>query len=77
MHWQEPAGGVVDVHDAVCGDSVLVPQPAQLDEQPVVVGVLLLSAVELFHARGGLLVLFRTILIDYLSLSEVRIRNKY
>ena len=30
-------------------------QPAQLDEQPVRVGVLLLRAVDLFHALGGLL----------------------
>ena len=30
--------------------------PAQLDEQPVRVGVRLLRAVELFHALGGLLV---------------------
>ena len=56
MHWQEAAGRLVDVHDAVCPDSVLVNQPAQLDDQPVRVGVLLLSAVELFHALGGLLV---------------------
>ena len=42
----------MDVHDAVCADSVLIHQPAQL----VRVGVLLLEAVELFHALGGLLV---------------------
>ena len=29
--------------------------PAQLDEEPVRVGVLLLKAVELFHELGGLL----------------------
>ena len=56
MHRQEAAGRVVDVHDAVCADSVIVRQPAQLDEEPVRVGVLLLRAVELFHALGGLLV---------------------
>ena len=56
MHRQEPAGRLVDVHDAVCADSVLVHQPAQLDEEPVRVGVLLLRTVELFHALGGLLV---------------------
>ena len=36
----------------VCADCVLV---AQVDEQPVRVGVLLQKAVELFHALGGLL----------------------
>ena len=55
MHRQEAAGRLVDVHDAVCADSVLVHQPAELDEEPVRVGVLLLRAVELFHALGGLL----------------------
>ena len=44
------AGGLVDVHDAACAH-----QPAQLEKQPVRVGVLLLRAVELFHALGGLL----------------------
>ena len=34
---------------------MLVHQSAQLDEQPVRDGVLLLRAVELFHALGGLL----------------------
>ena len=53
---KEAARGLVDVHDAVCGDSVCAHQPAQLDEQPVRVGVLLLCAVELFQALGGLLV---------------------
>ena len=47
---------LVDVHDAVCADCVLIHEPAQLDEQPVRVGVLLLRAEELFHALGGLLV---------------------
>ena len=56
MHREEAAGRLVDVHDAVCADSVLVHQPAQLDEEPVRVGVLLLRAVELFQALGGLLV---------------------
>ena len=55
MHQLEAARGLVDVHDAVCADSVLVHQPAQL-KQPVRVGVLLFRAVELFHALGGLLV---------------------
>ena len=50
------AGRFVDVHDSVCADSVLVHQPAQLDEQRVRVGVLLLTASKLFHALGGLLV---------------------
>ena len=36
VHRQEAARGVVvDVHDAVCADCVLVHEPAQLDEQPV------------------------------------------
>ena len=55
MHWEGAARGLVDVHDAVCADCVLVHEPAQLDEQPVRVGVLLHRAVELFHAHGGLL----------------------
>ena len=36
---------------AVCAGSVLIHEPAELDEGPV----LLLRAVELFHALGGLL----------------------
>ena len=56
MHREEAARGLVNVHDAVCADSVLVHEPAQLDEQPVRVGVLLLRAVELLQALGGLLV---------------------
>ena len=52
MHRQKAAGGLVDVHDAVCADSVLVHQPAP----PVRVRVLLLGVVELFHALGGLFV---------------------
>ena len=55
MHREETARGLVDVHDAVCADSVLVHEPAQLDEEPVRVGVLLLRAVELFQALGELL----------------------
>ena len=35
MHREEAARGLVDVHDAVCVDCVLVHEPAQLDEQPV------------------------------------------
>ena len=55
LHRQEPARRLVGVHDAVSADSVLVHQPAQLDEEPVRGGVLLLRAVELFQALGGLL----------------------
>ena len=55
MHRGEAARGLVDVHDAVCADSVLVHEPAQLDEEPVRVGELLLRAVELLQALGGLL----------------------
>ena len=55
VHRQEAARGLVDVHDAVCADCVLVHEPAQLDEESVRVGVLLLRAVELFQALGGLL----------------------
>ena len=56
MHWQEPAGRLVDVHHAVCADAIGAHLPVQLDEQPVRVGELLPRAVELFHALGGLLV---------------------
>ena len=56
MHRQEAAGGLVDVHDAVCADCVRVHEPAQLDEQPVRVGLLQRRAVELLQALGGLLV---------------------
>ena len=55
IHRQELACRLVDVHDAFCAGSVLVPEPAEHDEEPVRVGVLLLRAVELFHALGGLL----------------------
>ena len=34
MHREEAAGGLVDVHDAVCADSALVHEPVQFDEQP-------------------------------------------
>ena len=43
------------LHAAVCAGSVLVHEPAELDEEPVRVGVLLLKTVELFQALGGLL----------------------
>ena len=42
MHQHEAAGGLVDVHDAVCAGSVLIHQSAQFDGQPVAVGELLL-----------------------------------
>ena len=35
MHLQEAARSLVDVHDAVCADCVLIHEPAQFDEQPV------------------------------------------
>ena len=35
MHREEAARGLVNVHDAVCADSVLVHEPAELDEEPV------------------------------------------
>ena len=50
MHRQEVAEGLVDVHDAVFADARGAHEPAQLDEEPVRVGVLLLRAAELFHA---------------------------
>ena len=56
MHREEAARGLVDVDDAVCADSVLLNEPAQLDEQSMRVGALLLRAVELLQALGGLLV---------------------
>ena len=43
-------------YHVVCADAIGAHQPAQLDEEPVRVGVLLLRAVELFQALGGLLV---------------------
>ena len=56
MHQEEAARSLVDVDDAVCADCVLVHEPAELDEEAVRVGVLLLRAVELLQALGGLLV---------------------
>ena len=55
MHREETARGLVDVHDAVCADSMLVHEPAQLDEEMVRVGLLKSRAVELLQALGGLL----------------------
>ena len=55
MHREETGRGLVDVHDAVCTDSVLVHETAQLDEEPVRVGLLQSRAVELLQALGGLL----------------------
>ena len=51
-----PAGCLVDVHHAICADAICAHEPAQLDEEPIRVGVLLLRAVELLRALGGLLV---------------------
>ena len=56
MHREEAARGLVNVDYAVCADSVLVHEPAQLDEEPVRVGLLQSRAVELLQALGGLLV---------------------
>ena len=55
MHRQEPAGRLVDVHDAVFPECVLVHQPTKLDEHSVRVGLLQSRAVELFQALGWLL----------------------
>ena len=55
LHREEAARRLVDVHDAVCADCVLVHVPAELEEEPVRFGVLVLRAVELFPALGGLL----------------------
>ena len=54
MHREEASRGLVNVHDAVCADSVLVHEPAELDEEPVRVGLLQSRAVELLQALGGL-----------------------
>ena len=59
MHREKAARGLVDVHDAVCADSVLVHEPAELDEEAMRVGVLLLMALELLQALGKLLKLKR------------------
>ena len=40
MHREEAARCLVDVDDAVCADCVRVHEPAQLDEEPVRVGLL-------------------------------------
>ena len=56
MHGEEGAGRLVDVHDVVRADCVLVHEPAQLDEEPLRVGLLQSKAVELLQALGGLLV---------------------
>ena len=55
MHREDTAKCLVAVHDPLCADRVLVHQPAQLNEQPVRVGLLQSRAVELFHALGRLL----------------------
>ena len=55
MHREEAARGLVNVDDAICADTVLVHEPAELDAEPVRVGVLLLWVVELVQALGGLL----------------------
>ena len=55
VHREKAARGLVDVHDAVCTDSVLVHEPAELDEEAVRVGLLQSRAVELLQALGGLL----------------------
>ena len=55
MHREEAARGLVDVEDAVCADSVRLHEPAQLDEEPVRVGLLQSRTVELLQALGGLL----------------------
>ena len=52
---EEAARGLVDVHDAVCAHCVLVHEPAQVDEEPVNVGLLQSRAEELLQALGGLL----------------------
>ena len=46
LHREEQARCLVDDHDAVCADSVRAHQPAQLDEEPMRVGVLLLRATQ-------------------------------
>ena len=55
MHREKAARGLVNVHDAVCADSVLVHEPAELDEEAMRVGLLQSRAVELLQALGGLL----------------------
>ena len=53
VHRQDAARGLVDVHDAICADNVLLHEPAQLDEEPMRVGLLQSRAVELLQALGG------------------------
>ena len=55
MHREEAARRLVNVDDAVCADSVLVHEPAELDEEAMRVGLLQSRAVELLQALGGLL----------------------
>ena len=55
MHRQKAARGLVNVDDAVCADSVLVHEPAELDEEAMRVGLLQSRAVKLHQALGGLL----------------------
>ena len=55
MHREEAARGLVNVHDAVCADSVLVHEPAQLDEQPVRVGLLQTGLWSSFKHLAGFL----------------------
>ena len=55
MHQREAARRLVDVHDSLFADTIGAHEPAQHNEEPVRVGVLLLRAVELSHALGGLL----------------------
>ena len=45
MHWEKTARRLINVDDAVCANSVIVHEPAQLDEEPVRVGLLQSRAV--------------------------------
>ena len=51
-HREEAARRLVNVDDAVCADCVRVHEPAELGEEAMCVGVLLLRAVELLQALG-------------------------
>ena len=55
IHQEEAARGLADVHDAVCADSVLVHEPAQLDEEPVRVGLLQTGLWSSFKHLAGFL----------------------
>ena len=55
MHREKAARGLANVDDAVCADSVLVHEPAEIDEEAMRVGLLQSRAVELLQALGGLL----------------------